>query len=144
MPVEMEVARVLASDTQDLHFVELREVGSSGAAPSRTFPIVIGHAEASAVRRRLLGEASPRPQTHDLLGDVIHTLGFEIQCIEITELHEHTFFARLCLRSSSDPQHRVDVDARPSDAIALGAASQVPIFVDEGVLAVACPPDEPA
>ena len=65
MAVEMELARVLMSETQGTHFVELREVDPADPSAPRAFPIVIGYAEASAVERRLLGETPPRPQTHE-------------------------------------------------------------------------------
>ena len=140
MLVEMELARVLMSETQDTHFVELREVDPADPDSLRAFPIVIGYVEAAAVERRLLGETPPRPQTHELLADVIDSLGYRIERILISDLRDHTFYARLCLRSRSDPARRPEIDSRPSDAIALGAASQVPIFVEEAVLEAACRP----
>lgn len=140
MAVEMELARVLMSETQDTHFVELREVHPADPDAPRSFPIVIGYTEAAAVERRLLGETPSRPQTHELLAAVIDTLGYQIDQIQISDLREHTFYARLLLRSQADPDQVHTIDSRPSDAIALGAMDQVPIFVEESVLATACGP----
>ena len=138
MPVEMQISRVLMSETQDTHFVELREVDPEAGSPPRAFPIVIGFTEAAAVERRLLGQSLPRPLTHDLMSDVIDTLGYRVDRVLISDLCDHTFYARLCLRSRSDPTRRHEIDARPSDAIAVGASTQVPIFVEEAVLEAAC------
>nr|MBX2851482.1 bifunctional nuclease family protein [Phycisphaeraceae bacterium] len=73
----------------------------------------------------------PRPQTHELMDSVIAELGYELDRIEINDLREHTFFARIYLRRGSE---MVDIDARPSDAIALGAIGDIPIYVAEHVL----------
>ncbi|MGB0767598.1 MAG: bifunctional nuclease family protein, partial [Phycisphaeraceae bacterium] len=118
MSIRMELSRVLIRETDDTHVVELRE-SEVDEDEARVFPIVIGLTEAAAIERRLMGQVPPRPQTHELLDSVIHGLGYELDRIEIVDLREHTFFARLHLRNGTD---RVDVDARPSDAIALGAA----------------------
>jgi bifunctional DNase/RNase len=126
MEIRMELARVLIRETQDSHVVELREVDGQ-----RVFPIVIGLNEAAAIERRLMGQIPPRPQTHELLASVIHELGAHVEKVRIIDLQEGTFFARLVL----DHQGReVQIDARPSDAIALGVATDVPIFVAEHVL----------
>jgi bifunctional DNase/RNase len=137
MPVQMELARVLISETQDTHYVELREVDPPSGEPRR-FPIVIGYHEAAAIERRLMGQIPPRPQTHELLAEVIDTLGFDLDQIVISDLSDHTFYARLRLRSDTDPADVRDVDSRPSDAIALGAAADVPIFVEDAVLDEVC------
>ena len=140
MPVEMQLARVLISETQDTHYVELREVDPETPGSPRRFPIVIGFHEAAAIERRLMGQIPPRPQTHELLADVIETLDFQLKQIVISQLTDHTFYARLHLRSKSDPQIVRDIDSRPSDAIALGAATDVPIYVAEAVLDEVCRP----
>jgi len=101
----------------------------------RKFPIVIGNNEALAINRRLKGEVHPRPLTHDLLASVIEQLGGTIERIEINNLQEHTFFARIHIRHDGST---VKIDSRPSDAIALGVATTVPIFVAEHVLDEVC------
>ncbi|HEX7009947.1 MAG TPA: bifunctional nuclease family protein [Phycisphaeraceae bacterium] len=126
MAVRVELARILIRETDDTHIVELREVDGE-----RTFPIVIGLNEAAAIERRLMGQEPPRPQTHELLANVIEKLGYHLEKVVINDLRNHTFYARLHLRKGDEV---VDIDSRPSDAIALGAASEVPIYVEEHVL----------
>ena len=109
--------------------LELREVDGS-----RTFPIMIGLPEAQAIDRRMKGQRVKRPQTHEPPANVIEALGGELESVTICDLSEHTFFATLDIRigSNGDIQH---IDARPSDAIALGIANDAPIFCEEHVLA---------
>ena len=138
MPVQMELARVLISETQDTHWVELREVDPAAPGQPRRFPIVIGIHEAAAIERRLMNQVPPRPQTHELLADVIQQLGYRLDRVIISDLSQHTFFARLRLRALDDPQDCREVDSRPSDAIALGAAYDVPIEVADHVISEVC------
>ena len=130
MSIKMELSRVLIRETEDTHVVELRE-SDVADEDARFCPIQIGLTEAAAIERRLMGQEPPRPQTHELLDAVIAALGYELERIEITDLRDHTFFARLYLRNGSEMR---DIDARPSDAIALGATGDVPIYVAEHVL----------
>ena len=116
MPVEMELNKIIISEMQDEQIIILREVDGE-----RTFPIVIGSSEAFAIDRRLKGIVHPRPLTHDLLADVIEKLGGELDHIEINDLHKHTFFARLFIRRDDQT---IEIDSRPSDAIALGIATR--------------------
>jgi len=97
----------------------------------RKFPIVIGSSEAMAIDRRLKGIPTPRPLTHDLLANIIESMGGNIEKIEINNLENHTFFARIFIRQDGQV---LEIDSRPSDAIALGIATMVPIFVAEHVL----------
>lgn len=126
MAVRMELARILIRERKDAHIVELREVNGE-----RTFPIVIGLNEALAIERRLMGHTPPRPYTHELLAQVIEALGAKIERIVICDLKDTTFYARLILRQGDK---EIDLDSRPSDAIALGVATDVPIYVEEHVL----------
>ena len=105
----------MITETGDHQVIVLKE--SNG---ERAFPIVIGFFEAAAIDRRIKGHVLPRPMTHDLLGSVIEALGGQLTKVVITDLKEHTYFASLVIRRGADS---VVVDARPSDAIALGAAS---------------------
>ncbi|HMN40759.1 MAG TPA: bifunctional nuclease family protein [Phycisphaerales bacterium] len=98
----------------------------------RSFPIVIGLPEAQAIERRLKGIVIKRPQTHDLLMNIIAGLGGKLESITINDLQDHTFFALLTIKGADGK--KVNIDSRPSDAIALGIASNVPIFVDDKVL----------
>ena len=81
------------------------------------FPIVIGIFEASSIDRRVKNQPTQRPLTHDLLANTIDLLGGDLQDIYINELREHTYFAKLRIRHDGE---LVEVDSRPSDAIALG------------------------
>jgi bifunctional DNase/RNase len=122
----MELSRIFIREMTDMQIIELSEVEGD-----RTFPIVIGLPEAFAIERRLKGIEIPRPQTHDLLGAVIKQLGGQLKRIVINDLNDGTFFARLVV--DQDGQE-VEIDSRPSDAIALGVSEDVPIYVAEHVL----------
>lgn len=132
MAIHMELARVLIRETDDTHVVELREVDGE-----RVFPIVIGFHEAAAIERRLMGQQPPRPQTHELLASVIEHMGGRIERVVINDLKDHTFYARLLVRQDGKV---LDIDSRPSDAIALGVATEVPIYVEDHVLDEVCRP----
>lgn len=127
MPVQMELSRILIRETNDYQIIELREIDGE-----RTFPIVIGLPEAQAIERRLRGIEIKRPQTHELLANVIEAFAGELQSITINDLAEHTFYATLNIRKEGGEM--IEVDSRPSDAIALGIARGVPIYVAEHVL----------
>jgi hypothetical protein len=126
MEVRMELSRILIREITDAQFIELCEVDGD-----RTFPILVGKPEAYAIDRRLKGIEPPRPQTLELLADVIGNLGGELTKIYIDDLSDGTFFAKLFIQQG-DIEHVID--SRPSDAIALGVAMQVPLYVDEQVL----------
>lgn len=133
MSVQMELHKIIISDYQPQQVIVLKEVDGE-----RMFPIVIGNPEAEAIKRRLEGFAMPRPMTHDLLASVIEQLGGRLERIEITNLKEHTYFAALHIRRNGQV---LQIDSRPSDAIALGVATMVPIYVAERVLSEACKSD---
>ncbi len=80
---------------------------------------------------KLQGVNVPRPLTHDLLSSVIETLGASINCITVSELKDDTFFAKITLDVDGS---QIEVDSRPSDALALAVRVEAPIFVDESVL----------
>jgi uncharacterized protein len=126
MPVQMELHKIIISEMQDKQLIGLKEVDGE-----RKFTIVIGSNEALAIDRRLKGIPTPRPYTHDLLASIIETMGGVIEKIEITDLQASTFFARIYIRQNG---RVLEIDSRPSDAIALGIATMVPIFVAEHVL----------
>jgi len=128
MPVPMELSRIIISEINDQQVIYLKEVGGQ-----RTFPIMIGIFEASSIDRRVKGATSPRPLTHDLIVNVVRDLGAELQDVLITELRDHTYFAKLRLRRDGE---LIEVDARPSDAIAVAVtcAPPLPIYVNEEVL----------
>ncbi|MSR28654.1 MAG: bifunctional nuclease family protein [Phycisphaerales bacterium] len=126
MPIQVELSRIFIREMADMQVIELTEVGGS-----RSFPIVIGLTEACAIERRLKGCEVTRPQTHDLLANIIGLVGATVVRIEIPELKGGTFFAKIVL---SHAGKEIEVDARPSDAIALGVAHRAPILVAESVI----------
>jgi len=93
---------------------------------------MIGIGEAVAIDRRLKGKSTPRPMTHELLANVIEAMGGRLERIVINDLQDHTFIASLHILRG---EKVIEVDSRPSDAIALGAAFDTPILVAEKVLA---------
>src|SRR5438093_2436908 len=117
MAIQMELHKIIISEMQDQQIIMLKEVDGE-----RTFPIVIGSSEAYAIDRRLKGIPTPRPLTHDLLASVIEQLGGSIEQIEINDLENHTFFARIYIKQDSQI---LEIDSRPSDAIALGIAKSL-------------------
>lgn len=122
----MQLSRILITETREYQLIELREVDGE-----RRLPIVIGLFEAAAIERRLKNITVPRPQTHDLLAGVIEQMGGKLIRIRIHDLHDDTFFAQLVIRRGDE---EIRIDSRPSDAIALGIANDIPIFVEEHVL----------
>ena len=100
----------------------------------RMLPIWIGEPEARAILMNFEEVPAPRPMTHDLLHNTIHALGFRVQRVEITDLQETTFFANIVL---FDGTNTVELDARPSDSIALAVRAECPIFVDDEVMETA-------
>src|SRR5947208_1797467 len=128
MPVAMELSRIIISEINDQQVIYLKEVDGP-----RTFPILIGIFEATSIDRRVKGFVSPRPLTHDLLVSMAEQLGAEFQDVVISELKDHTYFARLRMRHDGD---LIEVDSRPSDAIAVAVTCDppLPIYVAEEVL----------
>ncbi len=97
----------------------------------RYLPIWIGPAEADAIAIKLQDMTTPRPLTHDLLTSIISTLGWKVDFVLVNDLQDDIFYAKICL--SRDGQ-QIEVDSRPSDAIALAVRVKVPIYTDETVL----------
>ena len=97
----------------------------------RYLPIWIGPAEADAIAVKLQGVNVPRPLTHDLLRTVIDTLGATINSIIVSDLQNDTFYAKVIIDIDGG---RMEVDSRPSDALALAVRAEVPIYADEAVL----------
>lgn len=128
MPVQMELSRIIISDINGEQVIYLRELNGH-----RTFPILIGIFEATSIDRRVKGYSSSRPLTHDLIVNLVDSLGGELDSVVISELREHTYFAKLRVRIDSE---LIEVDARPSDAIAVAVTCDppLPIYVAEEVL----------
>lgn len=125
METEAELSRIIINELSDQQVIILKERHGH-----RSFPIVIGIVEVFAIDRRLKGIQPPRPMTHDLLASVIENLGAKIKKIVINDLRNHTFYAKIHLSMNG---RTIEIDSRPSDAIALSAASNAPIYVAEHV-----------
>ncbi len=97
----------------------------------RYLPIWIGPAEADAIAVKLQGVTVPRPLTHDLLSSVIDTLGATIDSIIVSDLKSDTFYAKIILNVDGG---QMEVDCRPSDALALAVRAEAPIYAEETVL----------
>jgi bifunctional DNase/RNase len=124
--IEMSIESIRVSLVNYQRVVILKEKGSE-----RYLPIWIGPAEADAIAVRLQEVAVARPLTHDLLRSVIDALGAQINCVIVNDLTNDTFYARLLLDVDGKS---VEIDSRPSDAIALAVRADVPIFAEESVL----------
>ena len=126
MPMQMELSRIIINEINDQQVIYLREVDGE-----RMFPILIGIYEATSIDRRVKDIPSPRPLTHDLLVNLVETMGGEFQDVVISELREHTYYALLRVRQEGE---LLEIDARPSDAIAIAVTCDLPIYVNEEVL----------
>ena len=127
--IRMELSRIVITET-DYHMIWLREKDGQ-----RTFPIVIGIVEADAIRRKVREDRTRRPLTHDLLSNVITGLGAELERVVVNSLERRTFHAKLVLRRNGSI---IEIDSRPSDAVAVAVRLDAPIFVQEEVLEHVC------
>lgn len=130
MDIEAELSRIIINESSDQQIIVLKE-----RKGERKFPIVIGIVEIFAIDRRLKGIKPPRPMTHDLMDGVIKNLGAKIEKIVINDLKDHVFYAVITL---STKDGKLEIDSRPSDAIALGVVSNTPIYVADHVFDRAC------
>jgi len=128
--IECELVKIMITETADPQVIVLKEVHGE-----RAFPILIGISEAIAIDRKIKGYEPARPLTHDLLASVITSLGGSVERIEVCGLRDNTFYARLMVRRDGET---IEVDSRPSDAIALAVRLSSPIYVAEEVLNEVC------
>lgn len=128
--VHMELSRIMISETSDHQIIVLKEKGGQ-----RSFPIVIGLHEAWAIDRAVKEIPTPRPLTHDLLSSVIMQLSGGVERIEISDLKNNTFYAKIIIRQNGSA---LEIDSRPSDAIALAMQGNTPIYVATKVLEEVC------
>jgi hypothetical protein len=98
---------------------------------NKFLPIWIGHPEAAAILMKLQGATTPRPMTHDLIGEMINELDAQCARVSVTELKDNTFFASITLRVNGQ---EVEIDSRPSDALAVAVRTSAPIFAAEDVI----------
>ena len=125
--IQMEVSKIRIDERRGEQVVVLKERGGN-----RFLPIIIGISEVTAIKMKVSGIQPPRPLTHDLFKDTIAQLGARLERIIITKLEFNTFFAKLVLQTKEG--ERREVDARPSDGIAVALRAEAPIFVAEEVL----------
>jgi bifunctional DNase/RNase len=124
--VECELARIIINENSDQQYIFLREKQGG-----RQFPIVIAIMEAMAIDRFVKEQQTQRPLTHELLHSTIQALGGGVGRVEVTQLREGTFYAHLVLNRDGD---ELEIDARPSDAIAIAVRTGAPLYVSEEVL----------
>jgi len=132
MAVEMKVAGIALDAVNKSPILVLRDLGDR-----RALPIWIGRAEASAIMQVLEGHKTARPMTHDLLINSLEAWGLKITKIIIYSLQDSTFYAIITLERGEE---RKEMDARPSDAIALALRTRTPIWATEEVIAQASLP----
>jgi bifunctional DNase/RNase len=126
MMVEVAIDSVRISLMSQHRIVVLKDLESS-----RYLPIWIGPFEADAITIELQGVEVARPLTHDLLRTVVDKMGGEVEHVAITDLRNDTFYAEIALQVNGD---RLNIDSRPSDAIALAVRTHVPVYVSDEVM----------
>ena len=126
MWLEMKVKQLALDPLSNMPMIVLRD-----EEEKRSLPIWVGLAEANAIALELEKITTARPMTHDLLKNVLETVGARVSKVVVNDLRENTFYAVIHLRLGSAD---LTVDSRPSDAIALALRVDAPIFVDEDVL----------
>ena len=126
MQIEMNIKGLMIDPITNMPIIILRDQEGQ-----RILPIWVGVFEANAIALQIENVQTPRPMTHDLLKNIIDDLSAQVERIVVTELKENTFYALIHLRKNGDS---IEVDARPSDAIALALRTRSPIFVEEAVI----------
>jgi len=126
MLIEFELFQVIITEGSQTQVIVVREKNGN-----RFFPIYIGHNEAMAIDRKLNDVQVPRPLTHDLLHNIISQMGGQLARVIINDMRDDYYLALLEISRDGD---MVQVDSRPSDAIALAVRASCPIFVEEQVL----------
>ncbi|MCB9892512.1 MAG: bifunctional nuclease family protein [Planctomycetes bacterium] len=124
--IEMALSRVVLQDARDQQFIFLKEKQGH-----RSFPIVIGLFEANEIWRAAQNKRTPRPFTHELMARSWNALDAYLRHVVVNDLRDNTFYARLVIDQAG---REVEIDARPSDAIAMATRLQAPIFVEEHVI----------
>lgn len=125
--IQVELNKIIIDERRQDQIIVLKEKEGE-----RQLPIIIGLPEASSIKLKISGVEPPRPMTHDLLMAIIEGLGARLEKLIIDDLVSNTFHAKLVLELSDGEVKQID--ARPSDGIALAVRAQIPIFVSEDVL----------
>ena len=126
MQIAVRVDRVTFDTTTNRFVVILKD-----DVHNRWLPIVVGSTEAQAIALQLEKISPPRPLTHDLMRNLLESISINVARIVVNDLRENTYYALISIKDNGSTQ---DIDARPSDAIALALRMQAPIFVDESVM----------
>ncbi len=129
MEVEVKIKGLMIDPISNLPIIILKDKGSDSV-----LPIWVGIFEANAIALQIEKIGTPRPMTHDLIKNLLETLSAQVDKIVITELKDSTFFALIHLNVQGNI---IEVDSRPSDAIAIALRAEAPIFVDEDVISKA-------
>jgi len=129
MEVEMKIKGLMIDPITNMPIIILRDPRGESV-----LPIWVGIFEANAIALELEKIVTPRPMTHDLLRDLVKSLGARLERISVTELKDNTFYAVIHLSQNGKT---FEVDSRPSDAIALALRADAPIFVDTAVIEAA-------
>ncbi|MDD5766341.1 MAG: bifunctional nuclease family protein [Candidatus Marinimicrobia bacterium] len=126
--IKVEIQKIVQYPPNKGYVVLLREVGGN-----KQLPIIVGTFEAQAIALALENVDMPRPLTHDLIVNILKTLSMKITKVIVNDLRENTFFARVFLENETD-HSSLQIDARPSDAIAIGLRMRAPLFVSDLVM----------
>lgn len=124
--IQVELSRIIINERSDKQVIVLKEKDGP-----RAFPILISIYEAAAIERGVKERRTPRPLTHDLICLILKSLDVGLERVVVCDLREDTFYAKLMLKKDGKA---LEVDSRPSDAIALAVLEGAPIFVEEKVL----------
>ena len=122
----MDLARIIISERSDEQIIVLKERDGN-----RSFPILIGIFEAVAIDRKVKNYKTPRPMTHDLMENILKGLNARLDHIVVNDIVDKTFYAKLVLKTDDKA---IEIDSRPSDAVALAVQMNAPIFVEDSVL----------
>jgi hypothetical protein len=130
----MDLSQIVINETSPEQMIVLKERDGR-----RSFSILIGISEAMAIDRAINERRAPRPLTHDLLNSVLQNLNVELERVVISDLRDKTFYGKLVLVRNGET---IEIDSRPSDAIALAALRDTPLYVEEKVLRQVCKADD--
>ena len=124
--IQLELSKIKIDESRNEQLIVFREKGGT-----RYLPVVIGIAEVNAIKLKLSGITPPRPLTHDLLVQTIEKMGGKLDRVHIDRLQNNTFYAKLIIQKNGEA---IELDARPSDSVALALRVNAPIYVTEEIL----------
>lgn len=125
--VEMELNKIRIDENRGEQVIVLKEKKGK-----RLLPIIIGLQEATAIKMEISGFTPPRPLTHDLMNNIINSLGAKLEQVIVEKLEQNIFYAKLII--SVNHTKAIEIDARPSDSVALALRAKAPIYVAEEIL----------